>query len=71
MYRGSCHTNLDDLRRAEWPEEFAFPPRVGDRVQSVDGKYELKVVSVTHVTRKDSSDPQGRRYPAIHVELHK
>lgn len=71
MYKGSCFTNLDDFKRMEWPEEFAFPPRIGDRVESVDGKRELKVVGVTHLMRKDFSDPQGRRYPAIRVELHK
>lgn len=71
MYEGHCFTNLDDFKRFEWPEKFAFPPRIGDRVQSVDGSRELKVVGVTHVMCKDHSDPSGRRYPAIRVELHK
>jgi len=70
MYKGSCFTNLDDFKRCEWPEEFVFPPRIGDRVQSIDGSRELKVISVTHVMRKDLSDSEHRRYPAIRVELH-
>jgi hypothetical protein len=69
MYEGSCFTNLDEFKRCEWPEKFAFPPRIGDRVESVDGRRELKVVGVTHVTRKIYGS--GETSPAIRVELHK
>ena len=71
MYEGSCFTNLDDFKRTEWPSNFAFPPRIGDRVASVSGDRELKVVGVTHCTIKYERDGVQMTRPGIRVELHK
>ena len=71
MYEGSCFTNLDDFKRVEWPDRFAFPPRIGDRVDSVDGSRQLKVVGVTHYTIKYEHDRTPMTRPGIRVELHK
>lgn len=69
MIKACCRTNLDDYQRQNWPQEFCFPPREGDLVESEDGQI-LKVVKITHVIRTNYDDPP-RKYPMILVELHK
>jgi hypothetical protein len=72
MIIGSCHTNLDDYDREEWPTQFVAVPREGEWVESKNRKI-LKVVKVTHVVVKKNiyggECEQG--YPQIRVELHK
>jgi len=64
-----CRTNLDDYGSTKWPERFAFPPRIGDRVRGEGSDREgmtkpvLKVVGVTHYLRGD--------IPTVEVELHR
>jgi len=78
MIEGYCHTHLDDYKRAEWPTVFAALPRVGDAVESLDGRHRLRVVDVTHqVVRRGTVDvatgekTPTRIVPIIKVELHK
>lgn len=66
MYKARCFTNLDDFKREDWPDEFAFPPRVGDYVESRSGK-RLKVVSIMH--SGGYTGPSSR--PLVVVELHR
>ena len=61
-----CTTNLDDYKQVEWPHQFLFPPRIGDRILSVDGRRSLKVVGIEHCQEKD-----GGKKPYVKVELHK
>lgn len=69
MIEGHCFTNLDDYRTTEWPSVFVAVPRVGEMVESVDGKRALKVVRVTHTALRDRCT--GHHKPLISVELHR
>lgn len=67
MIRAHCFTNLDEFSKAGWPTQFAFPPRVGDKVEGfVHPKLRpvLKVVAVTHCSGTDGE-------PFVNVELHR
>lgn len=66
--RAECHTNLDDFKRCEWPDEFLIVPRVGDYVQATGGEM-LRVCAITH--RTISPGRLGKPGPCILVELHK
>lgn len=41
-----CRTNLDNYQRETWPRTLAFPPRVGDWIQSESRKL-LRICEVT------------------------
>ncbi len=43
-----CHPNTAKDKKRSWPVAFVFPPRVGDRVESLDKKQTLTIVRVTH-----------------------
>lgn len=66
LIRGICHTNLDDYKQEKFPEYFVVVPRIGEHVQSENGK-RLKVVSITHCWGKLYADATAY----IKVELHK
>lgn len=66
--RAHCHTNLDDFKRCEWPDEFLAVPRVGDYVEAADGK-RLRVCAITHLVIPPGR--LGKPGPCIRVELHK
>ena len=70
MIQGSCFTNLDKWRRADWPTVFAAVPRVGEYVQGVMGEFrpKLRVVAVTHFVEPSPVPPF--EIPRISVELH-
>ncbi len=78
MIKGYCRTNIDDFRQVNWPEEFTFPPRVGDYVEGTrtgpgpGSKPRLKVVTVTHVmVRECKGADTYKTEPRIEVELHR
>ena len=62
MIEAKCFTNLDAYIGAQWPQKFAFPPRVGDYVQAED-KRRLRIVSVMHSTAFNNT-------PLVIIELH-
>jgi len=77
MIRGVCKApaglaksraaaGIAELRAVDWPDVFAFPPRVGDWVRSLDGKEVAAVVRVTHCI---SNSPDGIGAPTIEVEV--
>jgi hypothetical protein len=71
MSRYRCHTNIDEGRNKQWPEDFVTCPRVGDRVAALCG-YTLKVASITHCVRREAMDiMRGRLVPYIEVELNR
>ena len=41
-----CYTNLDNLKREEWPERLAAVPSIGHRIRAKSGKT-LKITSLT------------------------
>lgn len=61
-----CHSNADDLKRLPWPEEFVFPPRIGDYVESEGGHRRAKICAVTHSVYVSST---GQKYPLVGIEL--
>jgi hypothetical protein len=63
-----CRTNRDEGHNKRWPEEFVTCPRVGDYV-AADCGYTLKVVAITHKTRRREFD--GHQSPYIEVELNR
>lgn len=52
MTRYVCRSNKDAYRTVEWPEDFVFPPRVGDYVEAKKSPHTAKVVSITHSTSR-------------------
>lgn len=70
--RYTCRSNLDDFT-GTWPTDFVFPPRVGDRVKSKEGRT-LYVVGVEHYERHKTRSDGGWRdpepEPRVIVELH-
>ena len=72
VVHGYCRTNLDDYKKEEWPNKFAFPPRVGDKVKAKSG-ITLHVVSVTHFLPQKNHiyDTEMANQPMIEVELHR
>ena len=71
MSRYRCHTNIDEGRNKQWPEDFVTCPRVGDRVAALCG-YTLKVASITHrVRRVATAVMEASLVPYIEVELNR
>jgi hypothetical protein len=66
IINGKCRTNLDEYQNHEWPTQFVAVPRIGERVESIDGLKSLKVVGITHCVKDNFSDN-----PYIKIELHK
>ena len=67
MLRYKCHTNVDDGRDKEWPTDFVYPPRIGEKVLSTSG-FALKVVDLTHCVKRL---PNGDLRPYVLVELNR
>lgn len=71
MIRVRCRTNLDDYKNENWPEEMAARPMLGDKVQSISGRF-LTVVDITHAMRSANlREPELKRESYLIVELHK
>ena len=64
MITGNCFTNLDRMKKEEWPKWFVALPRKGDFVKSRNGVL-LRVVCVIHT----GGTPLNIN-PSIEVELH-
>lgn len=47
MIKVACFTNLDI--QCGWPSELAYRPFVGEKIRSLSGNYELKIVAITHM----------------------
>lgn len=72
----SCFTNLDDFRTVEWPKYMIAMPRIGDRVEGIQGNFRptLRVISVTHHMSKEYVDDSNSRQvwlPRVRIELHR
>ena len=66
MIRGVCTFRAPDATTSEqWPDVFAFPPRIGDWCKSYQGT-RAKVVGVTHCVTNNAMVIGA---PAIEVEL--
>jgi len=64
-----CRTNIDELKREDWPERMCCRPVVGDRVCAKSG-INLRVVGVMHsITKQYEND--ATKEPFLIVELHK
>ena len=70
IIQGFCRTNLDGYLTEKWPEMFAFPPNIGDRVQAESGRI-LYVVGITHKMSKPYGYIQDHpEEPVVEIELH-
>ena len=63
MIPGTVHTNVDKLKRKQWPKSFSDNIQVGHYVQAGDGAT-AKIVRITHATRGDSDST-----PIILIEV--
>lgn len=71
--RVHCHTNLDNYKNTQWPNEMQTIPLKGDRVRARSG-VKLKVVGITHgeiVEPVGNSLMQRNFKPCVFIELNK
>ena len=61
------HTNIDKFRSTKWPEDFCYPPKVGEKIEGIgpgNSKPVLEIVAVIH------SWDNRLKEPFLDIELH-
>lgn len=71
----TCHTNLDNYQREQWPNKFVALPREGDFVTAKSGAI-LQVISITHMMKEEKVGVLAGKVitkcvPYVKIELHR